>query len=319
MPRIIKYDSRGIAHIYQRGFNMSVLFYSVRDILVFYTIIYTLKIKYCIMVLGVVCMFNHYHLTVRAKSHDIIARFLCELEAAYAREFNKDAGIRGHVFMPVYGLSNKVGNKKQKEASAYLYNNPVEKQLAVNAESYRWNFMAYAESDHPFSKKLIVRKASINMRKCLLEVRSMFDRGQYLNHYFLRKCFTSLSPDEREQLVDHIIVKFKVVDYKYLIRLYGSYGNMKIAFASNVGSEHDFKEEYSDGSYEPYYRLIKSLSRDYGFANPKDVLRLSDEDRRKLCNTMIRKQHVSSFIAGTLLRVYKLKPKRRSNEDIVSL
>ena len=39
MPRIIKYDSKGIAHIYQRGYNMSVLFYSVRDILVFYTIL----------------------------------------------------------------------------------------------------------------------------------------------------------------------------------------------------------------------------------------------------------------------------------------
>ena len=46
MARKIKYDCRGIAHIYQRGFNMSVIFYSVKDILVFYTLLYELKKKY---------------------------------------------------------------------------------------------------------------------------------------------------------------------------------------------------------------------------------------------------------------------------------
>ena len=46
MSRKIKYDCRGIAHIYQRGFNMSVIFYSVKDILVFYTLLYELKKKY---------------------------------------------------------------------------------------------------------------------------------------------------------------------------------------------------------------------------------------------------------------------------------
>ena len=43
MTRTIIYNVRGVAHIYQRGLNMSVIFYSAKDILVFYTILFRLK------------------------------------------------------------------------------------------------------------------------------------------------------------------------------------------------------------------------------------------------------------------------------------
>ena len=311
MSRTIKYDSRGIAHIYQRGFNMSVLFYSVKDILVFYTILYTKKNKYNVTVLGVVCMYNHYHLTVMAGSHEDIANFQREFESTYAREFNNEVGIKGRVFEPVYGLSNKIGGKKQREATAYLYNNPVEKQLSERALDYKWNFLSYAESDCPYSEKLVVRKSSKQMKKCLQQVNFMFNNGYYLNYDFLRECFSKLSAGETNQLIDYVIVKYKVVDYERTIQLYGSFKTMMIAFDSNTGSEHDMKEEYSDKSYKPYPRLIHSLIHDYGFTNPKDVIKLDYEERLRLCNNLIRTQHVSSFIAGTLLHVYHPKPKRR--------
>ncbi|MBQ8061047.1 MAG: transposase [Bacteroidales bacterium] len=315
MSRTIKYDNRGIAHIYQRGINMSVIFYSIKDVLVFYTVLYTKKNKYGITVLGVVCMYNHYHLTVTARSHEDIANFQMEFESTYAREFNSEIGIKGRVFEPIYGLSNKIGGKKQREATAYLNNNPVEKQLSARALDYRWNFLSYAESDCPYSEKLVVRKASRQIKKCLRQVNCMFRSGCYLNYNFLRECFSRLTPEEANQFVDYVIVKYKVIDYEKVIRLYGSFETMLIAFDSNTGSEHDISEEYSDKSYKSYPTLIHSLIHEYGFANPKEVLKLSYEDRLKLCNSLIRTQDVSPFIAGTLLHVYHPKPKRRKRRE----
>lgn len=311
MTRTIIYNVRGVAHIYQRGLNMSVIFYSTKDILVFYTILFRLKKKYNITVFGVVCMYNHYHLLITSSSQAVISRFMCELEATYSREFNKDAGIKGHVFEPVYGLSNKIGNKKQKDAASYLYNNPVEKQLSARAIEYRWNFLAYAISDHPFSEKLVIRKSSRQMRQCIQEVNCVFKLGHHINHAFLRKWFACLSEKEINQLIDYIITKYKVVDYEKTLHLYKSFEDMLLAFDSTTGSEHDLKEEYSDKSYRAYNSLLSSLSREYGFNNPKDVLRLSPENRRDLCEILIKEQSVSRFIAETLLHIYVPKVKHK--------
>ena len=133
MSRRIFYNNRGVAHIYQRGYNMSVLFYSVKDILVFYTLLYKFSKKHGIRILGVVCMYNHYHLLVVARSQENISTFMREFESAFSREFNKSIGLKGRVVIRAYGLSNKMGEKKQREAAAYLYNNPVEKQLSIKA------------------------------------------------------------------------------------------------------------------------------------------------------------------------------------------
>lgn len=309
MARKTKYDCRGIAHIYQRGLNMSVIFYSVKDILVFYTILYVLKKKYKITVLGVVFMYNHYHLLIKAKSQEVVSCFMRDLETTYSKEFNKDTGIKGHVFEPRYGLSNKKWDKKQREAAAYLYNNPVEKQLSARAVEYRWNFLAYAVSNNPFSDKLVVRKASTQLKKCLQEVRFMFNHGAFLNYTVLKNCFKRLARNEINQIVDFIITTYNVVDYNETISLYGSYEKMLIAFDSNTGSDHDMKEEYSDNSYKGYISSIKALSNVYEFGDPKDILKLSDEERLRLASSLAKKLNVSRFIAETLLRIYQ--PKKR--------
>ena len=290
MSRRIFYNNRGVAHIYQRGYNMSVLFYSVKDILVFYTLLYKFSKKHGIRILGVVCMYNHYHLLVVARSQENIST------------------IRA------YGLSNKMGEKKQREAAAYLYNNPVEKQLSIKAIEYRWNFLAYAKSDHPFSKRIYLSKASSQMRRCLKEVNVILQSGSFINYDFLRKWFLILNRDEIHQLVDQIIVKFKVVDYEELIRLYGSYEKMLIAFDSNTGSEHDIKEDYSEKSYKPYNSLMKLLLNELGFSDPKEVLRLSNGKRRELCESLLESHRTSRFIAETLLHLHKIKPKRKKQE-----
>lgn len=311
MSRKIFYNNLGVAHIYQRGLNMSVMFYSVKDVLVFYSLLYKYKNKHGIRVLGVVCMYNHYHVLIIARSQATISRFMCEFESAYSREFNKSVGIKGPLIKRAYGLSNKYEEKKQREAAAYLYNNPVEKQLSIRAVDYRWNFLAYAKSDHPFSNKLILRKASVQMRRCLQEIDAIIKLGSFINYDFLKKWFQVLSRNEINQLIDYIIIKYKVVDYDGLIGLYGSYEKMLIAFDSNTGSEHDFKEEYSEKSYKPYNNLIAKLTSELGFKDPKDVLKLNHVERRKLCERLVTSHRVPRFIAETTLHLYKIKPNRK--------
>lgn len=310
MSRRIFYNNRCIAHVYQRGLNMSVLFYSEKDILVFYTLLHKFKNKHDIKILGVVCMYNHYHVLIIARSQETISRFMCEFEAAYSREFNKSIGVKGPLIKRAYGLSNKFGEKKQREAAAYLYNNPVEKSLSIRAIDYQWNFLAYAKSDHPFSDKLIMCKASDHMRRCIQEVNGIIKLDSFINYDFLNRWFPKLNKGEINQLIDYIIVKFKVVDYDELIKLYGSYEKMLIAFDSNIGSEHDIKEDYSERSYKSYNGLMNALLMERGFSDPKDVLKMNEVERRKLCESIVDSRCASRFITETLLHLYKITPNR---------
>ena len=152
-------------------------------------------------------------------------------------------------------------------------------------------------------------KASTQLKKCLQEVRFMFNHGDFLNYTVLKNCFKRLARNEINQLVDFIITTYNVVDYKETTSLYGSYGKMLIAFDSNTGSDHDMKEEYSDNSYKGYISSIKALSNVYEFGDPKDILKLSDEERRFLARKLAHQLNVSRFIAETLLRIYQ--PKKR--------
>ena len=140
----------------------------------------------------------------------------------------------------------------------------------------------------------------------------MFNHDAFLNYTILRNCFGRLSRDEGNQLIDFIIGTYNVVDYNETIRLYGSYEKMLIAFDSNTGNEHDLKEEYSDQSYRGYVSSIRFLSKDFGYINPKEVLNLSEEDRRLLSRRIANRMLVSLFIAETLLHIYQPQPKRFS-------
>ena len=312
MARRIKYDPRGIAHIYQRGYRMSVIFYSVKDILVFYTLLYVMKERHHVKVIGLVLMFNHYHMLLQADSQSTISAFMREFETAYSKAFCKDGGIAGPVSEPGYGLSNKIGDKKMRDATAYLYNNPVEKQLCVRIEEYRWNFLAYAVCDNPFSERLIVREASTRMKKALDEVNFLFKSQRSISYTFLEKWFGCLDRKEIQQLTDYIIAKYKVADYDSSIKLYGSYETMLTAINSNTGSEHDIHEDYSEKSYQLYTKAVNCLIKDFKFSKAKDALRLEEQKRKHLCRALVRQCHCSRFIAETLLHLYAPPQKRSS-------
>ena len=70
--------------------------------------------------------------------------------AWYAREFNQSVSLAGRLLKKNFGSAPKRDDKAVRTAINYVGNNPVEKRLCVCPEEYRWNFIAYGNSRHPF-------------------------------------------------------------------------------------------------------------------------------------------------------------------------
>ena len=145
------YQRGAVGHIYQRARSGFVVFYSVKDSLVFFTIFSLTATKYRIRVLGLCLMYNHIHVLIEAENHEIVARFVQEFSSKFSKAYNARHALKGRLFT-TFGLSNKRGDKQIRTSLAYLYNNPVEDRICKRAEDWNWNFLAYADSDHPYSE-----------------------------------------------------------------------------------------------------------------------------------------------------------------------
>ena len=97
---------------------------------------------------------------------------VCLYTSWFSRQYNEWYGLDGPLFRGPYGIASKVTDQKIRDAIAYLYNNPVERQLCKRAEQAHWNFLAYAENPYPFSQPIRLDKARAPMRRAVEEVRA---------------------------------------------------------------------------------------------------------------------------------------------------
>ena len=296
------YQRGAVGHIYQRARSGFVVFYSVKDSLVFFTIFSLTAAKHRIRVLGLCLMYNHIHVLVEAEDHKAIARFMQELCSKFSRTYNIRHGLKGSLFS-TYGLSNKRGGKQIRTSLAYLYNNPVEDRICKRAEEWHWNFLAYANSDHPYSEKLVLREAAVGMRKAARTVRTLHAHQRPLTYEVLDALFKSLNITEKKRLVDFIVREYSVIDFKSTISYYGSYGNMLTAFSSNTGSEYDICEPHDPYSGMAYRKMTHHLASDKRFSGIEDVLQLPAEERIAYLNELAIACGVSLNHARKFLRI----------------
>lgn len=158
-------------HVYQKGYNGNVLFYCVQDRLVYYTIYCIEAEKYGIVTLALTLMYNHVHSLQQASSQSVFSRFNGTVAMLYAREFQQSSGLSGPIFMRTFGWAQKVGDKAIRVCMAYIANNAKEKRLHRDILDYRWNYIAFAGSDHPFSAPLILRRSSSRMRRAVARIK----------------------------------------------------------------------------------------------------------------------------------------------------
>ena len=161
-------------------------------------------------------------------------------------------------------------------------------------EDYRWTFLAYAKSRHPFSIPLILSKAPSRLRKAIKIVNYYHSIGKYLSHPRIETLFRCLSLSEKQQLIDYIITIYNCIDYDRLFSLYGSYDQACLAFASNQGNEFSIHEEFTPGSHKAYINISQFLIKKLGFKRVKDVFLLSEEQKRNFAQVCYKMNIASS-------------------------
>ena len=268
-----------LTHCYQRSADDGVLFYTYSDHLVYFTTYCVLARKYGIQVLGLCQMPDHVHDSIVARRMADLSAFKREINAGYSRMYNTFYGLEGPVFEGPFGSAPKVGAKKGRTNLVYVGNNPVERQLVEKAEDYRWNYLAYVGSDHPFSQKLVVRDARWPLRKAVKEVQSQFQQGKPLSFAQLQRLFTPLNRKEGLQLTDFIITTYNCIDYESAIRFFNSPSDMLTTMHATTGSEHDLNEVFIGKTDVPYMKMTNILLRENKWKDIHDVLSLTTDEK----------------------------------------
>lgn len=303
MIRKLHYCRGSFAHIYLRAVSGFIIFYTVKDMLVFFTLLNVLAEKYHIQICVVSLMLNHFHLLVEAECHEDVALFMKELSRMFTAEYNAQIGRKGRLFEGPFGLSVKKSDKKVRTAISYIYNNPVENKHCRSAEHSQWNFLAYAVSSHPFSEKLNLREATEKMKRAVREVRWMQGLRKPLNYAMLSRLSKGLDMRELRQLTDFVVTEYSKIHHQRAVRFYASRDEMIRATDSNTGSDFDILEEKPSDD-RPYFRMLQELSRNPRFSSPKEVLKLPEHERQQLATQYLRRGLGPKW---QILRLFHLK------------
>lgn len=290
-------------HIYQRTINRYNIFYDLEDYLVYYTI-FSIAVSKCnVVALGLCLMYDHIHMLLKADAKEEMSEFVRMVTSMFAREQNNHIGRSGALFQPRFGSAIKRGMKLLRTAIAYLLNNPVEKGLCRRAEDYRWNFLAYAVSSHPFSDPIVHNRASHHLRRALKEVSLAKSEGRHLRYGQLRRMISRLDEREKSQLIDYIISTYRCIAYDELVGCYGDYNDMLIAVNSNTGSEYDIKEERYRFSDTEYVRIADILRSVEGIKTLSKVTMADVDVKLRLFNMLSQKYSCSNKAIIKYLRM----------------
>ena len=254
-----RFKSKAMNHCYQNTVGGYLLFYSISDYLVYFTIFCTCAIRYGVTVLELCQMPDHVHSGVIASSLQQLRRFIQEVSSFYAREDSITCKRTGALFNAPFGSAPKIDLKKIKTILIYIGNNPVERDLCNTAIEYRWNYLAYGKSNNPFSEKLIIRNSSWAMKKAVREIKFWHKRNRHLTYSVLQRLFASLDRREGLQLIDYIITTYSVIDYDYASRFFGGLDNMIESMKFNTGSEYEIKEQFIGKSDKCYSEIASWL------------------------------------------------------------
>ena len=259
-------------HIYQQAINRFVIFFSMEDRLVYYTIFSVMARNYGITVLALTLMFDHVHFLIQAVGREIYAKFIGVMTSTFVMAYNRDSGRKGRLFRKAYGNSAKRRDKDIRTCVAYNYNNSVEKKLFTRAEQDRWNLLAYIGSPYPFSKPIDKETASKKLLRSMDAATQFHRRNAYLDYPVVRKLFDGLDDTEREQLLDFIITLYLPIDKEKLLSYYKSYDDMVLAINSNTGSEYDLDEVYDPESHLCFERMLNVVHHSSFSDNPRSIL-----------------------------------------------
>ncbi len=292
-PAMRKKHFYRFVHVYQRSYDKGIIFYDDLDRLLFYTVISRVATTIDVKILALCLMPDHIHLLVNFNSEKEVIRFVQGYSSLFAKEYNSSIGRHGPLFEPCFGRAEKISDKKIRTCLSYIYNNPVEKKLCEKVELSIWNFLAYANSPHPFSEQLVIRRASWNMRKNLKTCQGIAASNRHLSITLMKKMFETIGPKEKNQMRDFIIGLYNVIYHKEAISFFGSFGSMVLASNSNTGSEYDIKEHFFKGCDADFNVLTETLMSYSLFERPGEVITMDTTKKMMLLSRLQRDTYIS--------------------------
>ena len=295
--------ANAVHHVYQNTRNGYLIFYSVKDYLILYSVISVFARRYGIQILGISLMPDHIHLIVYVQDPYRFRAFIREYTKVFTKMYNRHYRLSGPVFNTPFGCAPKLAHKRIRSAIAYVYNNPVEGRLAAKVEEDRWNFLAYAGAKSPFSEKLRIDRARWELRKALYTVKACRREGRWLDYTGIGKVTGRLSPRELQQFTDYAIRKYDCIDYQTAISYFESYDKMVIALNANTGSEYDLAEDTYGKDYRCYRPMIRELCFTKGYCSMEGVLNLPENDRRRLGQNLMNDTGAAEKEVANLLRL----------------
>lgn len=231
-------------------------------------------------------MHNHFHMLIIADSFEDLSSFMQRLTSWYAISYNSEHGRKGRLFKKNFGSAPKWDGKKQRSAVIYVGNNPVEKGFCRYAEESRWNFLAYAKSDHPFSEPIMSTRSSQNLKLCIKIVDNVIGMNLPLRYSMLSYFRKKLNDKEYNQLADHIIAGYCPFDYENLISMFKSFGDMILAMHSTTGDEFEIKEERDDFSLISFNEMTVYMREHYSEEFISKMISLPFEDKFQIASEL---------------------------------
>lgn len=295
--------ANAVHHVYQNTRNGYLIFYSVKDYLILFSVISVIAHRYDIQIMGICMMPDHIHLIVKVQKPEPFKAFVRDYTALFTIMYNRHYGLSGPLFNTPYGCVPKLTHKKIRSAIAYVYNNPVEGHLALNVEDDRWNFLAYAHEKYPFSEKLRIDKARWELRKALYTVKAYKNEKSCLIYSEIEKVTANLAPRELQQFTDYTIQEYNCIDYSSITAYYESYDKMVTAFNANTGGEYDLKEDTYAKDYRIYKTMIRLLCYTKGYETMERVLTLPLSDRKRLGRELMIRTGATDKEVAKLLRM----------------
>jgi len=292
-----------LIHCYQRTQNGLLLFYSISDYLVYFTIYSVNARRYGIQVLSLNLMPDHVHESVMVNKSNVLSRFKRKVNSSFAKVHNEVCHTSGQLFEEPFGSALKHGDKAERTNLVYVGNNPVERRLSKRAEDYQWGFIPYSQTPNPFSNRLVIRDSRWPLRKAVKEVRLAFKAGRPMTYRQLQRLFKPLELAEKKQLTDFIVTTYSVIDYQAAIDRFGSYEKMIMAMHSTTGSEHDIQETFTGKSDEYYAKMISIVLRETGEDDIHNILSYDKDKKWQLFQLLRQKTFATSRQIAKFLRI----------------
>lgn len=276
-----RFVAGAVNHCYQKTVNGELIFYSVSDYLVCFTHISVASRRHAVSVLSQVLMPDHLHGSVVADKKSELEAFVQDYTSHFARAHNALCHRNEPLLRP-FGSAPKSGSKDVRSNLIYLGNNGPERKLSTVAEGYRWSFLPYFQSKHPFSEKLRLEHATHPMRQAIREVQAFRKAELPMSYAAIRRLTAKLTDVEKNQLADYIISAYQYIEYDAAIAYFGDYQTMLEAMHASKGTEYEIKEEFVGWDDKVYGQMSKLIQTHVCRTDVHDFLAWSEDKRREL-------------------------------------